>query len=78
VLRDADQSLADQSIVWVGPRRRLGAEPLRQYQSGAMPIAGGVKDLQARERAQLVFCVIKILCNLKDPCPGRTGLGVGT
>jgi hypothetical protein len=50
MLRNANQSLADQPIVRVGPLRQH-MEPLRQSQSGAMPTAGALKKPQARERA---------------------------
>jgi hypothetical protein len=44
MLRGADQLLADQSIVRVGPARSQSMEPLSQCQSSAKPTVGDVKD----------------------------------
>jgi hypothetical protein len=44
MLRDPNQSLADQPIVRIGPLRRQGTKPLRQCQSGTMPSAGGLEE----------------------------------
>ena len=78
MLRDADHSLADQPIVRDrADARRQSTEPLRQVQSDAMPTAGGVKEPQAPERAQLVLGIVEALRDLKGLCPGRAGLGNG-
>jgi hypothetical protein len=78
MLRRADQLLADQAIVRVGPRRRQSMEPLSKGQSDAMLTAAGVKGPQAPERAQLILCVTEALGNLEGLCPGRADLGNGT
>ena len=79
MLRDPDQSLADQAIVRI---RLLRCQSIRTFAPRARatrcwPLAG-VKEPQAPERAQLILGVIKALRNLKGLCPGRADLGNGT
>jgi hypothetical protein len=78
MLRGANQPVADQAIVRVGPRCPQDAEPLCQSQSDAMLTASGVKEPQAAERAQPVLGIVEALRYLKGLCPGRASLGNGT
>ena len=77
MLRDADHSLADQPIVRVGSLRGQRMEPLRQFESNAMPTAGGVISPQAPQRPQPVLGIVKALRNLEGPCVGHADLGAG-
>jgi hypothetical protein len=74
MLRRADQPLADQPIVRIGPARGQGAEPLRHSQSTVKLTAVEVKDPQTPQRPQLVLGIVKAHRNLKNACPGRADL----
>src|SRR6476619_4487848 len=76
MLRDADHSLAVQPIVRSLRGRRI--EPLRQFESNAIPTASGVIAPQAPQRPQPVLGIVKALRTLKGPCVGYAGLGAGS